>query len=520
MHIGDISKIDGAKIPFVDVVTGGSPCQDLSIAGKRAGLAGTRSGLFMEQIRIIKEMQEASGATCPRYMVWENVPGAFSSNKGKDFAAVLEETIRIVEPEAPNIEVPEKGWPTWGCYRDMDGRWSVAWRTLDAQYWGVPQRRRRIALVADFGGGSAPEILFERKSVLRDFETCGKAWEGTAAAAESSPTSADGKCMTPCDVQSRRIFDKDGVWPSLYGGEGGGHGYVANLSVKQYLSENHSQDSRYKGPLDVCPTLPAQLGTGGNNTPFVCIPINDKATRYMGGGNTRNHDGAGNGLGVGHDGDPSPTLTSGDRNGIAVLPFDTTQITSPQNGNKPKYGDPCHPLCAGAHPPTIVGTEMDILCRAHGQAGAETMRNLCPTLNCNHEQPIIAHSLEGFVRRLTPLECERLQGFPDNWTNIGEWYDSQTGEGYWVDSRGKRRKIADSPRYKALGNSIALPPWRFVLGRIYANLPDGATLGSLFDGIGGFPLIWRELGGVHVWASEIEEFCIAVTEKRFNHDAD
>ena len=445
MHLGDISKIDGAKIPFIDVVTGGSPCQDLSIAGKRAGLSGERSGLFMEQIRVIKEMREASGTTCPRYMVWENVPGAFSSNKGKDFAAVLEETIRIVEPEAPNIEVPEKGWPTWGCYRDMDGRWSVAWRTLDAQYWGVPQRRRRIALVADFGGGSATEILFERKSLSWNPETCGKAREGTPSGTERSTLETNESCLTPWDVQSRRIFNKDGVWPFLYGGEGGGHGYVASLSVKQGVRNSY---------------------------------------------------------------------------GIAVLPFDTTQITSPQNGNKPKYGDPCHPLCAGAHPPAIVGTEMDVLCRAHGQAGAETMRNLCPTLNCNHEQPIIAHSLEGFVRRLTPLECERLQGFPDNWTNIGEWYDSQTGEGYWVDSRGKRRKIADSPRYKALGNSIALPPWRFVLGRIYANLPCNATLGSLFDGIGGFPLIWSELGGVPVWASEIEGFCIAVTEKRFNHDAD
>lgn len=114
-HLGDITKLNGGKIPFVDVITGGSPCQDLSIAGKRAGLSGERSGLFMEQIRVIKEMREASGTTYPRYMVWENVPGAFSSNKGKDFAAVLEETIRIVEPEAPCIEVPEKGWPTWGC---------------------------------------------------------------------------------------------------------------------------------------------------------------------------------------------------------------------------------------------------------------------------------------------------------------------------------------------------------------------------------------------------------------------
>lgn len=145
-HLGDITKINGAEIEIVDVITGGSPCQDLSIAGKRAGLAGARSGLFMEQVRIVKEMREHdrnSGRTGdmvrPRFMVWENVPGAFSSNKGRDFAAVLEEIIRIAEPEAPDIEVPEKGWPTWGGYHDeVGGRWSVAWRVHDAQHWGVP----------------------------------------------------------------------------------------------------------------------------------------------------------------------------------------------------------------------------------------------------------------------------------------------------------------------------------------------------------------------------------------------
>lgn len=142
-HLGDITKLDGAAIEPVWCVTGGSPCQDLSIAGKRAGLAGARSGLFMEQIRVIKEMRKhdkqlgwAGELIRPRYMVWENVPGALSSNKGRDFAAVLEETIRLVEPEAPGIEVPAKGWPTWGGYRDVDGRWSVAWRVHDAQYWG------------------------------------------------------------------------------------------------------------------------------------------------------------------------------------------------------------------------------------------------------------------------------------------------------------------------------------------------------------------------------------------------
>ena len=178
-HLGDITKINGAEIETVDVITGGSPCQDLSIAGKRAGLVGARSGLFMEQVRIVKEMREhdrKSGRTGdmvrPRFMVWENVPGAFSSNKGRDFAAVLEEIIRIAEPEAPDIEVPDKGWPTWGGYHDcMGGRWSVAWRVHDAQHWGVPQRRRRISedikrLVATVEKGSREHPRKTRQSVF------------------------------------------------------------------------------------------------------------------------------------------------------------------------------------------------------------------------------------------------------------------------------------------------------------------------------------------------------------------
>ena len=159
IHLGDITKISGYEVPIVDCVIGGSPCQDLSIAGKRAGLVGERSGLYIEQIRLIKEMREqdvrrnngrADRPVRPQYMVWENVPGAFSSNKGKDFAAVLEEAIRIAEPEAPDVPVPPKGWPTAGSI--VGDGWSVAWRTHDAQYWGVPQRRKRISLIADFGG--------------------------------------------------------------------------------------------------------------------------------------------------------------------------------------------------------------------------------------------------------------------------------------------------------------------------------------------------------------------------------
>ena len=283
-HLGDITKIDGAAIPPVNVIIGGSPCQDLSIAGKRAGLSGERSGLFMEQLRIIKEMRKAdaergrSGKDIrPRYMVWENVPGAFSSNKGEDFGAVLQETVRIVCEKAPIVPMPKRGWPTAGCLNGMGGDWSVAWRVFDAQFWGVPQRRRRIALVADFGGLTAPEILFEREGLSGDPSESGTEGQGITTSSEKSsigndkvlantgggavtlkirsgcegggkgalmqyeksatlsthpdqtlfqPISENDECLTPWDVQSRRIINENGKWPALYGGEGGGHGYV------------------------------------------------------------------------------------------------------------------------------------------------------------------------------------------------------------------------------------------------------------------------------------------------------
>lgn len=176
-HLGDITKINGANVPPVNVIIGGSPCQDLSVAGRREGLKGERSGLFMEQIRIIKEMRsesERNGATDvqPRYMVWENVPGAFSSNKGQDFKAVLEEVVKVVKKDCPDIPIPEGGWHYSGCI--VGDGFSVAWRVFDAQFWGVPQRRRRIALVADFGGTTAPEILFERESVPGNPSQSGK----------------------------------------------------------------------------------------------------------------------------------------------------------------------------------------------------------------------------------------------------------------------------------------------------------------------------------------------------------
>ena len=184
-HLGDITKINGAEIAPVDCITFGAPCQDLSVAGNRKGMLHeshggdetTRSGLFYEATRIIREMRDAdkqrgrtAWAVRPRYAIYENVPGAFSSNKGKDFQAVLTEIVRIADENAPDVPLPNKGWSKSGCLYDELGRWSVAWRVHDAQFWGVPQRRKRIAVVADFGGLSAPEVLFERKGLRWDSE--------------------------------------------------------------------------------------------------------------------------------------------------------------------------------------------------------------------------------------------------------------------------------------------------------------------------------------------------------------
>ena len=578
-HLGDICKINGAEIEIVDVITGGSPCQDLSIAGKRAGLAGARSGLFMAQIRIVKEMREhdrANGRTGdmvrPRFMVWENVPGAFSSNKGKDFAAVLEEIIRIAEPEAPDIDVPEKGWPTWGGYHDeVGGRWSVAWRVHDAQYWGVPQRRRRISVVADFGGDTAGEILFERKSVSRHPTESGTAREGFAEAAERGFNPAVGDCMTAWDCQSKRIFDTNGKSPTLQGGVGGG---VNNPAI------------------------------------FAPIPIIDKATRWQGGGESRNHDGSGNGLGIGKEGDPSPTLTAGDRHGVMCMtPWDAqSQRVYDGNGVSPTlssrensglnreavlcagfkagqgaqaggigYSEEVSPTLAAApsgtnQTPAVVALDMSHACDVIRDCG-EIDPSLQARMGTGGNQVPLTYQMQGFgdyragevassckqrdfkdstdlvcavdcrnfreggetngtlqaksnggisynlqntvrtgmiVRRLTPMECERLQGFPDGWTDIGEWRDS----------KGKLRKPSDSPRYKALGNSIALPFWDFLAKRISAQYLRPVTMGSLFDGIGGFPLVFERHNGKGTarWASEIEEFPIAVTKLRFGED--
>lgn len=523
-HIGDITKIDGATIEPVWCVTGGSPCQDLSIAGKRAGLAGARSGLFMEQIRVIKEMREhdkqlgwAGELIRPRYMVWENVPGALSSNKGRDFAAVLEETIRIVEPEAPGIEVPEKGWPTWGGYRDVDGRWSVAWRVHDAQYWGVPQRRRRIALVADFGGDTAHEILFERTGVSGDLEPRSEAGERPAGNAESGVNPAVARSLTaradgsPCIDRGPNIVVAP-VAADLYtatitgdiaatvAARTGQYGDASGPSVLcAGFKLGNSEQARSIGyQEELSPTLNAECG---GNKPTVVAPVAYGICSY-----TSNSMMSGNPHSWIYEADTSrtPDLNGGNpacnQGGIAVVQMayqmqgfgDYREADVASSCKQRDYKDSTD-LVIGIDGECNAYIEQYGTLRAHASGGAEET---------------LMHRMA--VRRLTPLECERLQGFPDGWTDIGDY----------TDSTGKKRKTSDSARYKALGNSIALPFWRWMFGRMAAYLPEGATLGSLFDGIGGFPLCWEDVhgAGTAVWASEIEEFPIAVTKKRFGSE--
>lgn len=379
-HYGDITLLSGYTLPPVDIITGGSPCQDLSVAGLGKGLSGKRSGLFMEQVRICKEMREhdKSGTDNhfrlyprPRFLVWENVAGALTSNNGNDFATVLNEIIKIAEQDAPDVPLPKKGkWTKAGCvYDELEG-WSVAWRIHNAKFWGTPQRRTRVAVVADFGGLAAPEILFERKGLQRDY----------------------GQSEAP-----------------------GAH--IAS-AVKKSLG----------------------IGTAVN-TGFARWEISDTA------------------------GTVSSSAHKGVNGGMTVV-YGMSDYGNFKNGVAPL--------------------------RARGGDYGNGSENLTIT--------------GGFVRRLTPLESERLQGFPDNWTDIGEW----------EDTAGKKHKEStDAARYKSLGNSLALPFWQWLARRICAQYVSTPTIGSLFDGIGGFPLVFQRAGANPVWASEIEEFPIAVTKRHF-----
>jgi DNA (cytosine-5)-methyltransferase 1 len=729
-HVGNITALNGAELPPVDIVTFGSPCQDLSTAGKRAGMVGERSGLFYEAIRIIDEMRDATNGEYPKYAVWENVPGALSSGnpRGGDFRAVLEAFTKTAVP------IPDtKAWANAGMVRS--GGANIAWRLLNACLWGVPQRRRRIFLVASFGGGCAGEVLFVEEGLRRYLAARGQAWQGTAGHAAGRVGGAvPGGCLTPWDVQSRRIHSGDGAWPALYGEPGGGHGYAAvnclnpwETQQSRVFTENgaspamagadggggrnpaglvfaafcggasakarsigyseevsptlkaeasgltapclcepklartltargdgspnidggpnivatnapaitmrlrEGKDGGGKGPLlqnelsgtiatgndqylfspcvvgvhqnqagevsvsETAYTLATTSNASSRNAPLVAhlpaadrgapalsaagitskgdgdcflipechgtlsrgggqpgqgypavivrhaevhpeiagtlcasgaglsrpagmasepdlcvayerpayaiqgtligrqdrngpngsginedvsftltatdigcvaakryddepIPIHDRATRHQGGGETRNGDGCGNGLGIGKPGDPAPTLSTGDKHAVAG-------IFNRQRGDMFKEED-----IAGTQTARQCKDATDLVCEETGSDDVSSIdcRNFKETANMsgtlqakgspgyslNCQNPIRSGYI---VRRLTPVECERLQGFEDGWTAFG--HDG--------------KEISDTRRYQMLGNSVAIPCVAFVLGGVVAQMRGG-----------------------------------------------
>ena len=571
-HLGDITKISGYTAPVVDCIIGGSPCQDLSVAGKRAGLDGERSGLYIEQVRIVKEMRAQDvryGRTGvdirPRYMVWENVPGAFSSNKGEDFRIVLEELAKVCDENAVIPRPADGKWRTSGCI--MGRGYSIAWRVLDAQFWGVPQRRRRIALVADFGGQSAPEILFVTESLSWHNEQGEQKGEEASRNASAGVGAAD--CYTVDQGGGKSGVDvREDKAPTLTTTHDGAPAVIYALDRASF---NQGKNAQYD----------FEVSTNGASSPLVakgpsavCYSVENHQQTIALEGNGSRPSHLGDGYAVS---DKSYTLNTKEVHAVCYG----------INGDVAGTLDASYYKGCGERQ----GIEREVVavdCRnaTEDVINGALQRNSAHSLNGNN---VVRHRY--IVRRLTPLECERLQGYPDGWTLIGEseevdvadyicefdeskyikpnyedfgltWDDinefSQIDEDelvddeefpdyekylkyldecekartkatkkvrvgthketryFYTDSNGKKRQTFDAARYKALGNSIALPPWKWVLKRLCACYERDATMASLFDGIGGFPYLWEQLNGkgTCLWASEIEEFPMAVTKVR------
>ena len=554
-HYGDVSRMDGGKIEPVDVITFGSPCQDMSIAGKRAGLDGSRSNLFYEAMRIVKEMRCATDGKYPRYIVWENVPGAFSSNKGADFQSVLE---KICSVKGYEIHTPRpERWANAGEIVADD--FSLAWRVFDAQYWGVPQRRKRIYLVADFAGGSAGKILFESEGVSGYTPQGFRSWQGTAGTFEEGAGASGCVCLNDQggsrmnvteDVAATLRAENHGHPPCVIGSAGfctehsaqaRGIGYEEETSptlragtVPATVYENHSQDTRYTGPLETAPTVNATYGMGGNNQPFV---VETPKTLKIRSG----CDGGGKGALL----QENKSATLGCSNDQTVFVPKVYGICSKQShsmlSDNPHSGfyeaDISRCLDRSGGNPTcnqggmaVVALQGSMIGRAdkNGPQGSgvnedvsftldaadrhavaycmttgnytQTLKEQSPTLMArDYKDPPVVNETEPeyIVRRLTPTECARLQGFPDWWcAGLGTDEPTEDEMEFWTEvfethrlvvgtsSRPKSRNQivkwlkdphSDSAEYKMWGNGVALPNVYFVLSGIvyYAQLPEG-----------------------------------------------
>lgn len=681
-HLGDISAVDGAEIAPVDIITFGSPCTDMSVAGKRAGLDGRQSCLFYQAIRIVKEMRCATDGKYPRFIVWENVPGAFSSNKGEDFKAVLEAVCSVKGEDVPVPGPPKGKWANAGNI--VGNGFSLAWRVLDAQFWGVPQRRKRIYLVADFAGGSAGKILFVSEGVSGYSAEGFRAWQGTAGGAADCIGAAGGICLNdqggqrmdvtddvtctlraeahhpPCvlesagfctehSAQARGIGYEEETSPTLRAGTvpaalalenhpadsrvklsedgkvqtltsrmGTGGGNVPmvmsreDAAMELELYENHSQATRYTGPLETAPTVNATYGMGGNNQPFVvetpktlkirsgcegggkgAIIQDDKSAtlscnndqtvfvpfckgyraHYKGDAPTWKDGKVANTLNtfdVGesrcnelvvqaygicskdsnamksdnphcgfYEADTSRTLDGNGGNpscnqgGIAVVSVQGSMIGREDKNGPQGSGvneDVSFTLNATDHHavayPTYCTSKNSHFTRAEKElantlvatdykdppvindvqtaSGKEVFGTISASMDSkqwlgNQEAFIGDYHIvepEYIVRRLTPTECARLQGFPDWWCGgLGTEEPTEDELAFWREVFETHRRIAgtstkpktdnqiikwlksphsDSAEYKMWGNGVALPNVYFVLSGIvyYAQFPD------------------------------------------------
>lgn len=470
-HLGDVSSINGADIEPVDIITFGSPCTDMSIAGKRAGLEGAQSSLFYQAIRIIKEMRCATNGRYPRWVCWENVVGAFSSNQGRDFKAVLDAVIGIAEPGA-SVPMPEKNrWPYADVY--MGDGWSVAYRTFDAQHWGVPQRRRRCYLVGDLAGRCAGRVLFESEGLSGYSAEGFRTWQRAARYPSAGAGAAGRICLN--DQGGGRMDVSEEVASTLRA-ESHGHppcvmaagfctehsadsrsiGYGEECSptlragvVPAAVYENHSQDTRYTGPLDTAPTVSATYGMGGNNQPFV-VGMRTYDVRFTSEG-TRN---ARQNV---YETDTARTIDTGGN------PPDSNQ------GGVAVVADPA------AYAITMCGFP-------------QVSKEQAPTLLARDFKDPTSVNRGYTVRRLTPTECARLQGFPDWWCAELETPEPTEADiAFWSEVWEVHRRIvgtatkpktrnqviswlqaphSDSAEYKMWGNGVALPNVFFVLAGI------------------------------------------------------
>ena len=500
-HLGNISKIKGSEIEPVDIITFGSPCQDLSLAGGRKGLGGARSVLFYEAVRIVKEMREKTNGEYPKYIVWENVAGAFSSNSGEDFRAVLEEIVSICEEGRPEVPAPCDGkWP----HADMlvgDG-WSIAYRTLDAQYWGVPQRRKRIYLVADLRGGRAGEILFEQEGMPRDTEKSSLPWQRTSVRIEGSAHDA-GICLN--DQGGQRMDVTEDMTSTLRAKSN----HPPCIMQSAVSVENYPSDSRVKVRTDgKSQTLTSHMGTGGNNVPLVMETPKTMKIRCgkAGGGKGAlvqedrsatlgcNNDqvlfepycignGQVNQLGL-QEKTGALNCMDSQQNIIAQTSYGIDRAAFNQ-GKNAKFGfaveEELEPTMV-AKGPNAVAHFSSSKASFFTSAEKELANTLVAT---DYKDPPLVNGKGYIVRRLTPKECARLQGFPDGWcsglgteepsdeeirffTDVFEEYRKATAP----DKKPKTEKQilkwlkdphSDSAEYKMWGNGVALPCVYFVL---------------------------------------------------------